>query len=75
MFRGGSLPRSRPFNIHSFFDTQRSNFKMGNDSEKERVSADFMRSKTGSPILPTTSPMIEKIEPPSSNVHPALYVM
>ncbi|MCJ1464638.1 hypothetical protein MMC07_003251 [Pseudocyphellaria aurata] len=48
---------------------------MGNDSEKERVSAEIVRSVPDPPVLPTVNPALEKIEPPASKIHPAVYVI
>ena len=46
--------------------------------EKERVSADIIRSGPESPtlpVLPTVNPDVEKKEQPSAKLHPAFYVM
>ncbi|KAI9846714.1 MAG: hypothetical protein M1837_003770 [Sclerophora amabilis] len=43
--------------------------------EKERVSGDVQRPQEPAPILPTSNPVAEKIEPASSNIHPSLYVV
>lgn len=48
------------------------------DIEKERISAEVVRSGPSSPtepILPTVNPAIEKKEAPASNIHPAVYVV
>lgn len=50
---------------------------MGVEIEKERVSAEIMRSGLASPtapVLPTVNPAAEKSEPPASTLHPAVYV-
>ncbi len=50
---------------------------MGVENEKERVSAEVMRSGPASPtapVLPTVNPAVEKSEPPASTLHPAVYV-
>ena len=46
--------------------------------EKERISAEIIRSGPGSPtlpVLPTVNPDVEKKEQPASKLHPAVYVM
>ena len=48
---------------------------MGNDPEKERVSADIVRPISDPPILPTVNPALEKVEPPASKIHPAVYIV
>ena len=51
---------------------------MGVEGEKERISAEVVRSGPASPIapvLPTVNPAVEKKEVPASTVHPAVYVM
>lgn len=51
---------------------------MGAENEKERVSAEVIRSgpeSTVLPILPTVNPAVEKKEVPASSFHPAVYVM
>lgn len=47
---------------------------MASDPEKERVSADIVRSRPDSPVLPIVNPSIEKAEPPALAIHPAVYV-
>ena len=45
--------------------------------EKDRVSAEAVRSDPASPtapVLPTTNPAVEKSEAPASGLHPAVYV-
>lgn len=77
MFRAGTLQRSKPFDARSFFD-HISSIKMGAENEKERVSAEVIRSgpeSTVLPILPTVNPAVEKKEVPASSFHPAVYVM
>lgn len=80
MFRTGSNLRSRPFDVHSFFNAQLSKINMGDSekyNEKERMSADIgspMRD-TAAPMLPTVNPDVQKKEPPASKFHPAVYVM
>ena len=51
---------------------------MGVGGEKERVSAEVIRSDPASPtapVLPTVNPAVEKREAPASKLHPAFYVM
>ena len=51
---------------------------MGVENEKERVSAEVIRSGPASPtapVLPTVNPAVEKKEVPASTFHPAVYVM
>ena len=46
--------------------------------DKERISAEIVRSQPGSPtipVLPTVNPAVEKREVPASKLHPAFYVM
>lgn len=77
LLRANSLQRSKPFNLHSFFDSQISKVKMGTDPEKDRVSAEIDRHGQSSPILPTVNPNLERSEPPSkasSKIHPAFFV-
>ncbi|KAL8793022.1 MAG: hypothetical protein Q9195_004333 [Heterodermia aff. obscurata] len=77
VFGPGSIQRSRPFDARSFFD-QIANIKMGVENEKERVSAEIVRSGPASstaPVLPTVNPAVEKKEVPASTFHPAVYVM
>lgn len=48
---------------------------MGVENEKERVSAEIMRSDPPTaPVLPTVNPDLEKSTPPASTLHPAVYV-
>ncbi len=82
LFRAGSHPRSRPFDLHSFFDAQLQKVNnMGEPkeyTEKERMSAEIVRSGPGSPslpVLPTVNPEVEKREQPASKLHPSFYVM
>lgn len=82
MFKPGSNTRSRPFNLESFFNAQLSKVNKMGDSEKhmekERVSAEIIRSGPGSPtlpVLPTVNPDVEKREQPAAKLHPAFYVM
>ncbi|KAL8941413.1 MAG: hypothetical protein Q9216_002258 [Gyalolechia sp. 2 TL-2023] len=80
LFRTRSLPLSKPFDIHSFFDSQFPQPKMGVDGEKERISAEITRSGAVSPsepVLPVVNPAAvseKKPDPPVSNIHPAFYV-
>ena len=70
------MQRSRPFDVHSFFE-QFSKVNMGVENEKERISAEVIRSGPDTPtapVLPTVNPAVEKKEVPGSNVHPAIYV-
>lgn len=51
---------------------------MGVENEKERMSADIVRSDPKSPtapVLPTVNPAIEKSEPATAKLHPSIYVM
>ena len=51
---------------------------MGVETEKERVSAEVVRSGPASPtapVLPIVNPAVEKKEVPASTMHPAVYVM
>ena len=51
---------------------------MGVENEKERISAEVVRSGPASPtapVLPTVNPAVEKKEVPASTLHPAVYVM
>lgn len=51
---------------------------MGVENEKERVSAEVIRSgpeSTVAPVLPTVNPAVERKEVPASTFHPAVYVM
>ncbi|KAL8744626.1 MAG: hypothetical protein Q9190_003154 [Brigantiaea leucoxantha] len=53
---------------------------MGAENEKERISAEIVRSSGVSPsepVLPITNPAVseKKTEPPVSNIHPAVYVI
>lgn len=53
---------------------------MGVENEKERASAEIVRSSPVSPsepVLPIVNPatLEKKSEPPASKVHPALYVI
>ncbi|KAL8721616.1 MAG: hypothetical protein Q9225_001740 [Loekoesia sp. 1 TL-2023] len=53
---------------------------MGVDGEKERISAEIIRSGAVSPsepVLPVVNPAVvseKKPDPPASNIHPAFYV-
>lgn len=75
VLRNSFFQRSPPFNVHSFFNLQSLRVNMGSDPEKERVSADIVRSRPDSPVLPTVNPNIEKVEQPASTIHPAVYVV
>ena len=51
---------------------------MGVENEKERISAEVIRTSPASPValvLPTVNPAVEKKEVPASKLHPAFYVM
>ena len=51
---------------------------MGADGEKERLSAEVIRTPVASsaPVLPTVNPTVEKSEPSISNrIHPSVYVI
>ncbi len=48
------------------------------EPEKERISAEVIRSgpeSPGAPILPTVNPAVEKSEPPKAKLHPSVYIM
>lgn len=67
--------RSRPFDVHSFFESQLSSIKMAVEGEKERLSGEIPRESAVSPILPTINPAVEKAETPQAAFHPSVYVM
>lgn len=51
---------------------------MGVENEKERISAEVVRSDPSTPVapvLPTVNPDVEKREPPAAKLHPSIYVI
>lgn len=74
LFSLGSLERSRPFNLQTFFTSQNSPLTMGVEGEKVRTSGEIPRSEP-SPVLPTVNPALEKPEPPKGGLPPSFYVM
>ena len=75
LLRSSSLTRSRPFDVRSFFEIPLSQPKMGNDPEKDGVSAEIMQPQSESPAPPSVSSSLEKGESSLPNIHPAVYVM
>ena len=79
LYRSGTYPRSRPFDVQTFFKSQLDRIEaMGAENEKERVSAEVVRSDPSTPVapvLPTVNPAVEKSEPPAAKLHPSIYVM
>ena len=71
----GSLSRSRPFDIQSFFDSQLHSLKMAGDLEKDRTSGEIIRADVAAPILPTVNPAAVQPEPQKASLHPAFYVV